>query len=74
MRPYRSDSLPEIGTTAVYVEQVRRGDPGVVFEAVQLGHDARHGGADDGLVERGQQQAHHQAATTVRIRSRRGRA
>ena len=42
-------------------QQVGRGDPGVVLEAVQLGDDARHRRADDGLVERRQQQAQHQA-------------
>src|SRR5260370_1289141 len=36
--------------------QIGGGDPGQAVEAVQLGHDARHGGAHDLLVPRGHQQ------------------
>ena len=35
-------------------EHVRRRDPRVQIEALQIGDDARHRGADDGLVERDQ--------------------
>ena len=42
-------------------EQVRCGDPGVMIEALKLGDDPRHRGADDRLVERREQQRHHQA-------------
>jgi hypothetical protein len=35
-------------------EQIGGGDPGVVLKTLQLGDDARHGRADDGLVKRGQ--------------------
>ena len=40
-------------------DQVGRNDPGVVIEAVQLGHDPRHRGPDDRLVERGQEECQH---------------
>ena len=40
-------------------DQVGGGDPGVFVEAVEVGDDARHRGADDGLVERGQEQGQH---------------
>ena len=43
-------------------EQVGGGHPRVAVEAVEAGDDARHGGADDGLVHRRQQQREHQAA------------
>jgi len=33
-----------------------------VFEAVQIGHDARHRGTDDGLIQRGQQEREHEPA------------
>jgi hypothetical protein len=42
-------------------EQVSGGDPGVTVEAVELGDDPRHRGADDGLVESGEKQREHDA-------------
>jgi len=41
-------------------EQVGRDRPAVAVEAVQLADDARHGRADDGLVQRLEQQGQHQ--------------
>src|SRR5215208_4598628 len=41
-------------------EQRRSGDPGVVFDAAELGDDYGHGGSDDGLADRGDQHAVHQ--------------
>jgi hypothetical protein len=42
-------------------QQVGGGDPGVAVEPVQLGDDPRHGSADDGLVQRCEQQREHDA-------------
>jgi hypothetical protein len=41
-------------------EQIAGGDPGVEVQALQLRHDARHGGGDDGLVQRAEQEDDHQ--------------
>jgi len=41
--------------------QVGGDDPGVIAESVQLGHDSRHGGANDRLVKGGEQERHHGA-------------
>ena len=43
-------------------EQVRGDHPGVVVDPAQLADDGRQRGTDDGLVQRGQQHARHQAA------------
>src|SRR5271154_3244719 len=41
--------------------QVRRDYAGIVLEAVKLGDDTRHGGGDNGRIERGDEQGEHQA-------------
>jgi len=41
-------------------EQVGRDRPAVAVEAVQLADDTRHGRADDGLIQRLEQQGQHQ--------------
>ena len=43
-------------------QQVRGHDPRVVLDTAELADDGRQGGADDGLVERGQQHAGHEPA------------
>ena len=43
-------------------QQVGGDDPGELVEAAELADDRRQGGRDDGLVERGEQHAEHQAA------------
>src|SRR5579859_364783 len=42
-------------------DEVGGRDPSQAVEAVEVGHDARDGGADDRLVERGQEQRQHGA-------------
>ena len=42
-------------------QQVGRDDPGEVAERVQLRGDGRHGGDDDGLIQRREQDAQHDA-------------
>ena len=42
-------------------DEVAGGHPGVEVEAVELGHDARQGGADDRLVERREEQGQRDA-------------
>ena len=53
--------LAEDGHAGGAGQQVGGGHPGVAVEALQLGHDARHGRADDGLVERREQHRRHHA-------------
>jgi len=52
--------LPQSGVTAV--EQHAGHHPGQLVEAAEVADDPRQGGADDALVERGEQHAGHQAA------------
>ncbi len=42
--------------------QIGRGHPGEAVEPVQIGHDARQGGGNDGLVERAQEHGQQDAA------------
>ena len=61
LRPSRSPILPQSRGGDGRGEQVRRGDPGDVVQAAEVADDVRQRGGHDGLVERGQQHAEHQA-------------
>ena len=42
-------------------QEIRGDHPGKMLEIAELAPDGRQRGGDDGLVERGQQQRHHEA-------------
>ena len=46
-------------------QQIGDDDPGQVLEVAEVAADGRQGGGDDGLIERGQEHAQHQAVEDI---------